>query len=155
MDHSSFTTEVKLHGGHASSKFGCVAVLNTGSAQLFLTLKAWEHMVRSCAASTICETRSPPRPWLGSGKFPPLHTSTTVRLNIQLLHEDKPTASRAVWAYIVPSEAMKNDVLLGHDSLMRFSERSSVPCLRAHATTACSATHLIPPKPTWRRGLRL
>ena len=124
MDHSSFTTKVKLYGGHASSKFGCVALLDTGSPQSFLTLKAWEHMVRSGAASTICETQTPPRSWGGFGKSPPLQTSTTARLSIQFLHEDKPTASLAVWAYIVPSEAMQHDVLLGRDSWMRFSERS-------------------------------
>ena len=81
-------------------------------------------MVRSGAASTICETQTPPRSWGGFGKSPPLQTSATVRLSVQFLHEDEPTASLAVWAYIVPPEAMQHDVLLGRDSWMRFGERS-------------------------------
>ena len=80
--------------------------------------------MRSGAATTICETRAPPRSWGDFGKFLPLQTSTTVRLSIQFLHQDLPTASLAVWAYVVPPEAMQHVVLLSRDSWMRFSERS-------------------------------
>ena len=72
MDHSSFTTKVKAHSGHASTAFGCVALLDKGSPQTFLTRTAWEHMVHSGAASTVCETQAPPRSWGGFGLSPPL-----------------------------------------------------------------------------------
>ena len=45
-------------------------------------------------------------------------------LSIQFLHNDQPTASLAVWTYIVPSGAMQHAVLLGRDSCMQFSQRS-------------------------------
>ena len=80
--------------------------------------------MRSGAATTIYETQTPPRSWGGFGESLPLHTSTTVRLSVQLLHNNQPTASLAVWTYILPSEAMQHAVLLGRDSWMRFSERS-------------------------------
>ena len=54
----------------------------------------------------------------------PLQTSTAIRLSVQFLHNDQPTASLAVWTYIILSEAMQHAVLLGRDSWMRFSERS-------------------------------
>ena len=81
-------------------------------------------MARFGTATTVCETQTPPRSWGGFGKSPPLRTSTIVRLSIQYLHNDQPTTSRAVWTYIVPSEAMQHAVLLGRDIWMRFRERS-------------------------------
>ena len=81
-------------------------------------------MVRSGTATTTCETQTPLRSWGGFGELPPLQTFTTVRLSVYFLHNDQPTASPAVWTYIVPSEAMQHAVLLGRDSWMRFSERS-------------------------------
>ena len=81
-------------------------------------------MVRSGAATTICETQTPSRSWGGFGESPPLQNSTAVRLSVQFLHNDQPTTSLAVWTYIVPSKAMQHAVLLGRDTWMRFSERS-------------------------------
>ena len=124
MDHSTFTAKIKIHSCLMSAQFGCVALLDTGSPQLFITRNAWEHMVRSGVATTICETQTPPRSWGGFGESPPLQTSTAVRLSVQFLHNNQPPASLAVWTYIVPSEAMQHAVLLGRDSWMRFSERS-------------------------------
>ena len=124
MDHSSFTTKIKIHSGPSSSQFGCIALLDTGSPQSFISNHAWEHMVRSGAVTTICEIRPPQRSWGGFGKSPPLQTSTTVRLSIQFLYQDLPTASLAVRVYIVPPEAMQHAVLLGRNSWMRFGERS-------------------------------
>ena len=133
MDHSTFTAKIKIHSCLMSAQFGCVALLDTGSPQLFITRNAWEHMVRSGVATTICETQTPPRSWGGFGESPPLQTSTAVRLSVQFLHNDQPTVSLAVWTYIVPSEAMQHAVLLGHDSWMRFSDRSY---------------HTLPPRPS-------
>ena len=53
-----------------------------------------------------------------------MQTSTAIRLSVQFLHNDQPTASLAVWTYIILSEAMQHTVLLGRDSWIRFSERS-------------------------------
>ena len=54
----------------------------------------------------------------------PEQSSTAVRWSVPFLHNDQPTASLAVWTYIVPSEAMQHAVLLGRDRWMRFSECS-------------------------------
>ena len=67
--------------------------------------------MRSGAATTICETQTPPRSWGGFGGSSPLQTSTAVRLSAQFLHNDQPTASLAVWTYIVPSETMRDSFL--------------------------------------------
>ena len=56
MDHATFTTKIKIDSGFASPQFGCVALLDTGSPQSFVTRNAWEHMVRSGATTTVCET---------------------------------------------------------------------------------------------------
>ena len=124
MDHSTFTAKIKILSGLTSAQFGCVALLDTGSPQSFITRNAWEHMVRSGAATTTCETQTPPRSWGGFGGSPPLQTPTAVRLSVQFLHNDQPTASPAVWTYIIPSEAMQHAVLLGRGSWMGFNERS-------------------------------
>ena len=123
MDHSTFTTNIKIHSGLTSAQFGCVALLDTGSPQSFITRNAWEYMARSGAATTVCETQTPTRSWGGFGESHPLQTSTTVRLSVQFLHNSQPTGSLAVWTYIVPSKAMQHAVLLDRDSWMRFSER--------------------------------
>ena len=95
-DHCTFTTKTKVHSGLASAQFDGVALLDTGSSQSFITRNAWERMARSGAATTICETQTLPRSWGGFGKSPPLQTSITVRLSMQFVHNDQPTASLAV-----------------------------------------------------------
>ena len=67
-DHSSFTTKIKIHGGPVIARFDCITLLDKGSHQSFITRNAWEHMVRSGAATTICETQTPQRCWSGFGK---------------------------------------------------------------------------------------
>ena len=47
-----------------------------------------------------------------------------VRLSVQFLRKHIPTASLAVWAYVVDDGVMQHDVLLGRDSWMRFNDRS-------------------------------
>ena len=82
VDHSTFTTKFKIHSGLTFAQFGCVALLDTSSPQSFITRNAWEHMVRSAAATIVCETPTPPRSWGGFGESPPLQTSTAVRLSV-------------------------------------------------------------------------
>ena len=43
---------------------------------------------------------------------------------MQFFHDDQPTASIAVWAYVAPAEAMQHDVSLGRGNWKRFNDRS-------------------------------
>ena len=123
MDDSSFTTKIQIHSGLVAAQLGCVALLDTGSPQTFITTHALETMKRAGASSAICERHTPPRCWWAFGKSTPLQTSTAMRLSVQFFH-DHPTTSLAVWAYVVSAEAMEYDVLLGRDNWMRFNDRS-------------------------------
>ena len=102
-DHSSFTTKIKIHGGPVIARFDCITLLDKGSHQSFITRNAWEHMVRSGAATTICETQTPTRSWGGFGKSSPSQTTTTARLSVHFLHNDQQTVSLGVWTYVIPS----------------------------------------------------
>ena len=126
MDVSSLTTKIKNHSGLAAMELGCVAFLDRGSPQAFTGPHAFDSMKRVGAASATCERRTPPRSWGDFGKFPPL-----VRLSARFFHDKKPPASLVVWAYAIPSQAMKHDVLLGRDTWMLFQDRSyrtMAPC---------------------------
>ena len=123
MDDSSFT-KIKIHSCPVVVQLGCVALLDTGSPQAFINTHALESMKRAGAASAICEQHTPPRSWGGFGKFPPLQISTTVLLSVHFLHNNRPTTSLAVQAYVVLAEAMQHDVLFERDSWMRFNDRS-------------------------------
>ena len=147
----SFITEIKIHSGLVAMPLGCVALLDTGSPQTFINTHAFDSMKRAGASSAICERHTPPKSWGVFGKSPPLETSATVRFNVRFFHDDKPPASLTVWAYVVPSEAMKHDVLLGRASWMRFQDRfyrTMPPCprttrvsRRAHAAAPRSTGH--------------
>ena len=45
-------------------------------------------------------------------------------MTVQFLYNDTPSASLAVWMYLVPNETMRRPILLGRDSWMRFHSRS-------------------------------
>ena len=45
-------------------------------------------------------------------------------MTVQFNHNGSPSASLAVWMYIVPNETMRCPLLLGRDSWMRFHSRS-------------------------------
>ena len=124
VDHKSYTTQIRAHCGATASTFGCVALLDTGSPQSFISARAWDSMKASGAASAAFEKRTQPRCWGGFGKSAPLQTSTMVRLSVQFLRNKCPTASLAVWAYLVDDSVMQHDVLLGRDSWMRFTDRA-------------------------------
>ena len=55
-------------------------------------------------------------------------------MTVQFYHNGDPSASLAVWMYIVPDATMRCPVLLGRDSWMRFTDRS-YRALRQHPTT--------------------
>ena len=116
MGDSSFTTKMKIHSDSVAVQLGCVALFDTGSPL--------ESMKRAGATSAICERHTPPRFWGRVSKSPPLQTFAAVRLSVQFFQVDQPTASLAVWAYIVPAEVKKYVVILGRDSWMRFNDRS-------------------------------
>ena len=105
-----------MHSCPVAVQLGCVALLDTGSPQTFINTYELESMERAGAASAICERHTPPRSCGGVGKSSPLQTSAAVRYRVQFFQGDQPTASLAVWAYVVPAEAMQHDVLLGRDS---------------------------------------
>ena len=113
MNGSSFTTKIKIHSGAVAVQLGCVALLDTGSPQTFINTHALESMKRAGPASAICERHTPSRSGGEFGRSLPLQTSTTVPLSVKFFHDDRPTASLAVWASVVPEEAMQHYVLLG------------------------------------------
>ena len=110
------------------------------------------------AASAACERPCGPRSWGGFGASVPLRTPTSVRLSVQLFHDNEPTCSLAVWACVFASSVMQHPVLLGRDSWMRFNTRSyrALPprphdnrvfgelTLSHHATTVVSAYAIEP-----------
>ena len=81
-------------------------------------------MKRVGAVSAICERHTLPRSSGGVGKSLPLQTSATVRLSVQFVYDDQPTASLAVLAYIGLSKTIQHDVFLVRDSQMRFHDHS-------------------------------
>ena len=103
---------------------GLCRPLDTGSPHTFATTHTLESIKRAGAASNIRERHTSSRSWGGFGNSPPLQSSTTVRLGVPFFHDDRPTTSLAVWAYVAPDEATQDDVLLGSDSWMRSNDRS-------------------------------
>ena len=94
VDDASFTTRIKVHSGpSASSSYGLISLLDTGSPQAFISTEAWARIKYHNAGSDACERHAPPRSWGGFVKSTPLLTSTSVRLSIQFLHGDTPWPS--------------------------------------------------------------
>ena len=65
-----------------------------------------------------------PRTWSGFGSRQLLNTRRQARITVQSNHNGTPSASLAVWMYIVPNKTMRCPLLLGRDSWMRFHSRS-------------------------------
>ena len=125
IDDPTFTTRVQIHSGTtARARYACVALLDTGSPASFIHEQAWEQMKITGAATTACERNTPPRAWGGFGTSAPLQTTKTVRVSVQFLRGEEPTASLGVWMFVVPDGTMQHAVLLGRDSWMRFDSRS-------------------------------
>ena len=120
----SFTTDRAIHSGEdAIAPYRCVALLYTGSPQIFIRRDVLDRVLTVGAASPACERPSSPRSWGGFGKSAPLRTATHIRLSVQFFHEKETTCSLAVWACVVPPSVMQHAVLLGRDSWMPFNTR--------------------------------
>ena len=130
VDDESQTTRTLIHSTQARRSYPCVSLLDSGSPQSFILQAAWDRMVSSGAADPNFVQTTPERRWGGFGDEKLLSTDKRVRLTVQFLHGDKPTAALAVWAYIVPDGTMQHPVLLGRDSWMRFKNRQYriLPC---------------------------
>ena len=125
MDDVTFMTLSSLtSGASATSHFRCHALLDAGFPQSFLHQSAFEQMVTTGAPAESYVRSIPPRSWSGFGSQEPLNTNRQARLTIQLYHNDAPSASLAVWIYIVPNKTTRCSLLLGRDSWMRFHSRS-------------------------------
>ena len=81
-------------------------------------------MVASGAADASYVRTTTPRSWSGFGAHQMLSTCRQARMTVQFLHNGTPSASLAVWMYLVPNETMRCPILLGRDSWMRLHSRS-------------------------------
>ena len=125
MDDATFTTLLSLHSGiSTTSRFNCRALLDTGSPQSFIRQGAFDQMVATGAADASCVRSTTPRTWSGFGSRQLLSTHRQATMTIQFNHNGSPSASLAVWVYIVPNETMRCPLLLGRVSWMRFHSRS-------------------------------
>ena len=159
LDDVSFTTDRAVHSGEdAIAPYRCVALLDTGSPQIFIRRDVLDRVLTVGAASSACERPSSPRSWGGFGKSAPLRTATHIRLSVRFFHDKETTCSLAVWACVVPPSFMQHAVLLGRDSWMRFNTRlyRALPSrpldnrvlgeltLSRHATTGVAAYSIDP-----------
>ena len=125
MDDATFTTLPSLtSGAWATSQFPCHALLDTGSPQSFIHQGAFDQMVATSAADKSYVRSKTPRSLSGFGSQELLSTNKQARMTIQFYHNSTPSASLAVWLYIVLNESMRCPLLLGRDSWMRFHSRS-------------------------------
>ena len=124
IDDATFITLLSLYSGvSTTSRFDCRTLLDTGSPQSFIHQGAFDQMVASGAADAACVRFTTPRTWRGFGSRQLLSTNQQARMTIQFNHNGSPSASLAVWMYIVPDETMRCLLLLGRDSWMRFQYR--------------------------------
>ena len=85
---------------------------------------AFEQMVATGAADESYVRSTPPRSWSGFGSHEPLNTNRQARLTAQFYHNNTPSASLAVWIYVVPNKTMRCSLLIDRDSWTRFHSRS-------------------------------
>ena len=81
-------------------------------------------MVATGAADASYVRATTPKSWSGFGSEKMLSTCRQARMTVQFHHDGAPSASLAVWMYLVPNETMRCPILLGRDSWMRFHSRS-------------------------------
>ena len=125
MDDATFTTLLSLQSGvSTTSRFNCRALLDTGSPQPFIHQGAWDQIVATGVADASCVRSTTPRTWSGFGSRQLLSNHGQARMTIQFNHNDTPSASLAVWMYIVPNETMRCPLLLGRDGWMLHHSRS-------------------------------
>ena len=124
-DDDTFTTLPSITSGvSATSSFSCRALLDTGSPQSFIHQGAFDQMIATGAADESYVRATTPRSWSSFGSQELLSINRQARMIIQLYHNNTPSASLAVWMYIVPNKTMRCPLLLGRDSWMRFHTRS-------------------------------
>ena len=125
MDDATLTTLLSLHSGvSTTSRFNCRALLDTGSPQSSIHQEVFDQMVATGAADASCVWSTTPRTWSGFGSRQLRSTHRQTRMTVQFNHNGSPSASLAVWMYIVLKETMRCPLLLGRDSWMRFHSRS-------------------------------
>ena len=103
---SSFATQIKNRGALVASQVDCAALLDTGSPHAFINTRVFETIKLTGSALPLAESRTPSR----RGVF---QTSAAIRLGLTLFRDDQLAVSITVWAYVVPSEAMQDAVVLG------------------------------------------
>ena len=107
MDDATFTTLLALHSGvSTTSRFVCRALLDTGSPQSFIHQGAFVQMIATGAADASCVRSTTPRTWSSFGSRQLLNTHRQARISVQFNHNGSPSASLAVWMYIVPNETI-------------------------------------------------
>ena len=125
MDDAAFTTLLSLYSGvSTTSRFNCRALLDTGSHQSFIHQGAFDQMVATGAADASCVQSTTPIMRSGFGSRQLLSTHRQTRMTVQFNHDGTPSASLAVWMYIIPNETKRCPLLLGRDSWMCFHPRS-------------------------------
>ena len=125
IDDDTFTILPSLtSGASTTSPFRCRALLDTGSPQSFIHQDTFDQMVATGAADESYVRATTTRYWSGFGSQELLRTNRQAPLTIQFYHNSTPSASLAVWMYIVPNKTMRCPLLLGRRSLMRFHTRS-------------------------------
>ena len=81
-------------------------------------------MVASGSADASYVRTTTPRSWSGFGAHQMLSNCRQAQMTVKFLHNGTPSASLAVWMYLVPNETMRCPILLRRDSWMRFYSRS-------------------------------
>ena len=125
MDSVTFTALLSLtSGASATSRFHCCALPDTESPQPFIHQGAFDQMVALGAADESYALSTTPRSWSGFGSRELLRTIRQVRITIQFYCDGTPSASLAVWTYIVPNATVWYPLLVDQDSWMRFYSHS-------------------------------
>ena len=128
----SQTTRIFVHSIiNVWNQFQCIALLDSASLQTFIIESARETMISCGAADPSLVRTTPPHSWGDFGNQDPLLTSIHVRLSVQFLNKDEPSAMLSVWGYLVPNGTMTYPVrwveTVGCDS-------RHVPCLGHQVT---------------------
>ena len=113
MDDATFTTLLSLSSeASASSRFNCRALLDTGSPPSFIHQGAFDQMVATGAADASYVRVTTLKSWSGFSSQQMLSTLRQTRMTVQFHHDGAPSASLAVWMYLVPDETMRCRILL-------------------------------------------
>ena len=124
MEDATFTTLLPLHSGvSTTSRFNCRTLLDTGSPQSFIHQGTFDQMIATGAADASCVRSTTPRTWSGFESRQLLSTHQQARMTIHFNHNGSPSASLAVWMYVVPNDTVRCPLLLGRDSWMHFHSR--------------------------------